>query len=234
MPFMSHSSAPTTRFGGFGLTYGHFGYLPGLATDGSDVGALSDTKFACQGVTYTVGELYSGSAADNVNNRMTLFINPAGDAVFNNNVSATLLNGGTAFSFGDDPFNPSAEEYRCKTSGLTLSVGDTITVSPGNATGTPDISGTARFGWTLTARPGTIQDQDGLSGTYIHPPVDIGRQWPRDQDPMGDLTQLHALRRRPTQEGQGAAPVHRQRGQPRAAHERGLPAHGEESRSGTR
>ena len=168
MPFMSHSSAPTTRFGGFGLTYGHFGYLPGLATDGSDVGALSDTKFACQGVTYTVGELYSGSAADNVNNRMTLFINPAGDAVFNNNVSATLLNGGTAFSFGDDPFNPSAEEYRCKTSGLTLSVGDTITVSPRNATGTPDISGTAQFGWTLTARPGTIQDQDGLSGTYTH------------------------------------------------------------------
>ena len=136
-------------------------------------GAMTDDDFEVDVTTYELGVLgVFGATGPSIFNAETVaacFVDTAKppEAVRN----ALLLRiGGESFRF-DASTALNAASRDCyewaRPTGLSWSYGDIALVKVANvpnATGTPEISGTAALDSMLTASPGTIRDEDGLIG----------------------------------------------------------------------
>ena len=91
-----------------------YGYID-LATD---IGALSDTQFTYESVTYTINDIHVEDST------LTLGLIPTGASVFDLNARLTLRIGTTDYSFGSIDF--SVSEYVYNGTGPSWSDGDTV------------------------------------------------------------------------------------------------------------
>ena len=136
-------------------------------------GAMTDDDFEVDVTTYELGVLgVFGATGPSIFNAETVaacFVDTAKppEAVRN---TLLLRIGGESFRF-DASTALNAASRDCyewaRPTGLSWSYGDIALVKVANvpnATGTPEISGTAALDSMLTASPGTIRDEDGLIG----------------------------------------------------------------------